>query len=325
MKILLASPVHKDALEELRKQHDVVQAYDASPDELKVYIKGCDVLIFRSGVKISADVMAQAPDLRLILRAGSGLDNIDVDYVLKQGIQLIRIPGPGAKAVAEMAFALMLNLARNVRAADEKLRNGHWAKHEMTGYLLTGKVLGIVGAGNIGSRVGQLGAAWGMNVIGCVENYRENRAEELMQKGIRLTSFDEVISQADYVAVHVPKTPLTTNMINADAFQKMKQGAFLVNLARGGIVDEQALYQALVSGHLRGAALDVHAAEGEGKISPLAGLNNVLLTPHIGAGTFDSQREIGEIILSRIRQFEAEEAVVEPGNGRVRATAILVV
>lgn len=325
MKILLASPIHQDALDELRSRHELVMAYDASPDELKQKIIGCDVLIFRSGVKITADVMAQSPNLRLILRAGSGLDNIDVDYVLKHGIQLIRIPGPGAKAVSELAFALMLNLARNVRAADELLRQGHWAKHQMTGFLLTGKVLGVVGAGNIGSRVGQMGAAWGMKVLGCVEHYSEERSEELAKKGIHLTSFDEVISQADFVSLHVPKTPKTSNMINADTLARMKRGAFLVNLARGGVVDEQALRQALVSGHLRGAALDVHAAEGEGKISPLADLANVLLTPHIGAGTYDSQREIGEIAVARINAFEAEEAAREPGERRVPATAILVV
>jgi D-3-phosphoglycerate dehydrogenase / 2-oxoglutarate reductase len=324
MKILLASPIHADAFAWLRERHEIVEAYDAPQDVLKAVIPGCHILIFRSGVMITREIMAQAPMLNLIIRAGSGIDNIDLDYVIENNIRLVRIPGPGAKAVAEMAFTLMLNLARNIRTADELLRQGHWAKHQMTGYLLTGKVLGIVGTGNIGTRVGQLGAAWGMKVIGCEETYKRERAEQLSQLGIQTTTFAEVISTSDFVCLHVPKTPATTHMINAETIACMKQGAYLVNLARGGVVDEQALYQALISGHLGGAALDVHEKEGEGKISPLAALPNVILTPHIGAGTFDSQREIGEIAVAKIREFE-EEMSVSPLSGRVLARAIEVI
>lgn len=321
MKILLASPIHNDALEALRENHEVVIAYDAAPDELKAKIRGCHALIFRSGVKITAEVMAESPDLRLALRAGSGIDNIDLGYVARHGIKLVRIPGPGAKAVAELAFTLMLGLARNVRAADSLLRQGHWAKHKMTGYLLTGKTLGVVGVGNIGTRVAQMGAAWGMKVIGCVEHYTQERADELTAMGIQLTSFETVIRQADFISLHVPKNPATTHMINTETIRMMKPSAFLVNLARGGVVDEQALYEAMSAGHLYGAAMDVHEAEGEGKISPLASLDNVLLTPHIGAGTFDSQREIGEIMLASIREYEAEEAAASNGSVRTRVTA----
>jgi phosphoglycerate dehydrogenase-like enzyme len=143
--------------------------------------------------------------------------------------------------------------------------------------------------------------------------------------GMRLTSFDEVLAESDFVSLHVPKTPATKHMINATTIAQMKKGAYLINLARGGVVDEQALYQALVAGHLRGAALDVHQAEGEGKISPLAELKNVILTPHIGAGTFDSQREIGEIVLSKIREFEMNAALATSYNGRVHYAAIEVI
>ena len=304
MKILLASPIHDDALRQLKERYEVATAYDAPEDVLKERIRGCSVLVFRSGVNISADVMAQAPGLQLAVRAGSGCENIDLDYVRRHGIELVRVPGPGAKAVAELAFALMLNLARNVRPADQQLRQGRWAKHRMTGYLLTGKVLGIVGAGNIGTRVGELGAAWGMSAVGCVEHYSLERAADYALRGIHLTTFDEVLSTADFVTLHVPRTPATVRMIGRDAIGRMKPGAFLVNLARGGVVDERAVGEALGSGRLRGAALDVHEAEGEGRISPLAGLDNVILTPHIGAGTYDSQRELGEIVVDRIHAFE---------------------
>jgi phosphoglycerate dehydrogenase-like enzyme len=178
-------------------------------------------------------------------------------------------------------------------------------------------VLGIYGAGNIGSCVGQLGAAWGMEVIGCVEHPTRASADRLRRKDIRMTSRDEVLARADFLSIHVPLKDSTRNLINAQAFSRMKPGAFLTNLSRGGVVNEAALYQALVNGHLRGAALDVHEQEGEGKISPLAGLKNVILTPHIGAGTFDTQREIGEIVIEAIEAYETERVSTFFGNGQV--------
>jgi D-3-phosphoglycerate dehydrogenase len=303
MKILVASSIDPDALVELQRQHEVICAFNAGTEELKTLIADREVLIFRSGVQITAEVMACAPQLRLILRGGSGVDNIDLDYVLQRGMRLVRIPGPGAKAVAEMSFALMLGLARNVLQADHLLRQGKWAKREMTGHQLTGKVLGIIGAGNIGARTGELGAAWGMQVLGCVEHPSPEAAARLLLKGITLMDRDEVLARSDFISLHVPLKASTRNMIDAAALKKMKRGAFLINLARGGVVDEAALLAALQEGHLSGAALDVHQAEGNGKISPLADLPNVILTPHIGASTFDSQREIGVIILEQVEFF----------------------
>jgi D-3-phosphoglycerate dehydrogenase len=303
MKILVASSIDPHALEELQRQHEVICAFNAGTEELKTLIADREVLIFRSGVQITAEVMACAPQLRLILRGGSGVDNIDLEYVQARGIRLVRIPGPGAKAVAEMSFALMLGLARNVLQADHLLRQGKWAKREMTGHQLTGKVLGIIGAGNIGARTGELGAAWGMQVLGCVEHPSPEAAARLLLKGITLMDRDEILARSDFISLHVPLKASTRNMIDAAALNKMKRGAFLINLARGGVVDEAALLAALQEGHLSGAALDVHQAEGNGKISPLADLPNVILTPHIGASTFDSQREIGVIILEQVEFF----------------------
>ncbi len=306
MKILIASSIYPDAIEKLREQHDVVCAFNAKETALRALITDREVLIFRSGVSITADIMECAPNLKLLIRAGSGLDNIDLEYVSKHGIMLARIPEPGAQAVAEMSFALMLALARNVVEADRLTRQGRWAKHELIGYSLTGKVLGIIGAGNIGSRVGEMGAAWGMLPIGCVERPSPIVAAALHAKGIRLAECEEVIATADFVSVHVPLKATTRNLIDAKMLARMKPGAFLINLARGGVVDEQALYQALTTaGRLRGAALDVHTEEGEGKISPLAGLPNVILTPHIGAMTIDSQREIGQRVIEIITSFPA--------------------
>ena len=297
IKILIASKIDGRAISELEKTHDVTCAFDASEEVLLQNMPGTEVLIFRSGVQINAKVLeAGAPDLWLLLRAGSGADNIDLDYVARHGLKLERIPGPGAKAVAELTFALMLGLARNVPRADRLLRDGVWAKYKLTGYLLTGKTLGIIGAGNIGTQVGQRGAAWGMRVIGCSENHTPAEGRRMQEFGMEMRRFDEVLSESDFVSVHVPLQESTRNLIDAEAIARMKPGACLINLARGGVADEIAVHDALVSGHLGGAGFDVHASEGANFHSPLAELDNVILTPHIGAATYDSQREIGEII-----------------------------
>jgi phosphoglycerate dehydrogenase-like enzyme len=286
----------------------VVCSYSADEATQRAAIADREVFVFRSGVTISAEVMECAPDLKLLVRAGCGFDNIDLPYIERRGLTLVRIPQPAAKAVSELAFTQMLVLARRILEADSKLRQGIWAKHDLNGYLLTGKVLGIVGAGNIGSRLGQLAAAWDMEVIGCVEHPSPRLGAELHKKGIRLTDLNKVLTKSDFVSIHVPLKDSTRNLIGAAALSRMKPGAFLVNTSRGGVVDEQALLRELTSpGRLRGAALDVHAAEGPGKISPLAHLPNVLLTPHIGAGTVDSQREIGQRILAIIDEFAVEQ------------------
>ena len=266
------------------------------------------MLVFRSGVQITADLMSCARHLKLLVRAGSGFDNVDLEYVREHGLQFERIPQPGAKAVAELSFGCMLALARNLLNADQLLRQGRWTKYELEGFLLTGKVLGIVGAGNIGSRVGQLGAAWGMEVIGCVKRPSSVVTRLRAKDGIRLTTFDEVLSASDFVSLHVPLTDSTRNLIDTEELSVIKEGAFLINLARGGVVNERALYKELTEGgRLRGAALDVHEHEGEGKISPLADLSNVILTPHIGASTVDSQREIGQRTVSIINSYVSQQ------------------
>jgi phosphoglycerate dehydrogenase-like enzyme len=300
MRILLASSIFPDTIKKLRERYDIVDAINANEEKLKLLIKNCEAIIFRSGINLSAGVMKCSPQLKLIIRAGSGFDNIDLNYVQKKRIQFSRIPGPGARAVAELAFGLMLAHTREILRADCMLRKGRWVKHEIKGYLLTKKTLGIVGVGNIGSCVGRLASVWGMNVIGCVKSPTPTRAKELLSsQGIRLTKFNEVISSADFVSVHVPFDNSTRNLFNQNVFYRMKPGAVLINLSRGGVVDELSLYRALTKDKiLRGAALDVHEKEGDGHISPLAELTNVILTPHIGAQTIDSQKEIGQEIIN---------------------------
>jgi D-3-phosphoglycerate dehydrogenase / 2-oxoglutarate reductase len=301
MRILVASPIDSDALTELRSRHDVVAAFGAPEDELRRLAVDREAIVFRSGVSISSEVLAAATGLRLLVRAGSGLDNLDLAQVKRRGIDLRRVPGPGAQAVAELTFGLMISLARGIALGDRLLRQGHWAKTELIGYNLTGKTIGIVGLGSIGSRVAALGLAWGMHPIGCVDHPSPERSAEFAAKGIELTDLDHVLAAADFLTIHVPLGADTRGLIAAAELAKVKPGAFLVNVARGGVVDEAALLAELQpGGRIRGAGLDVHVNEGEGKISPLAGLPNVVLTPHIGATTVDAQREIGQEVVAII-------------------------
>ncbi len=308
MKILIASSIDEKAIDVLREDHQVVCAFrDVTEEMLRTLIRDCQVLVFRSGVNISARLMECSPDLKLLVRAGSGLDNLDFEYVQQRGLKLVRIPQPGARAVTEMAFAFMLALSRRLLEADRSMREGRWAKHELTGYLLYGKTLGIVGVGNIGSCVADMGLAWGMNVIGCVEHPSPERIDKFRENGVRITDFEQVLAEADYLSIHVPLKENTRFLIHAEELARMKPGSYLINLSRGGVVDEKALYKALTEGgRLRGAALDVHEQEGDGKLSPLAGLPNVILTPHIGAMAFDTQREIGRRVVESVAAFAAE-------------------
>lgn len=305
VRILVASHIFPAALAELSLRHELVLAIGKPEDELKRLIPGCQALLFRSGVQITASVMESSPELRLVVRAGSGIDNIDLDYVRKRGLELARVPGPGAQAVAEMTFALVLGLARQVLIADRALREGRWIKHEVRGHLLHGKTLGVYGAGNIGYRVARMGAAWGMRVLACVEHPSEERRRAFADDGVVLADPDAVLSHADFFGVHLPLTPATRGLIGASELAEMKPTAFLVTLARGGVVDESALLKALESGRLAGAGLDVHESEGDGHVSPLASLPNVILTPHIGATTIDSQRVIGEKIVQIVDGFDS--------------------
>jgi phosphoglycerate dehydrogenase-like enzyme len=299
MRILVASPIDPDALTELRSRHDVVAAFGAPEDELRRLAVDREAIVFRSGVSISSDVLAAATGLRLLVRAGSGLDNLDLDQVKRRGIDLRRVPGPGAQAVAELTFGLMISLARGIALGDRLLREGHWAKSELIGYNLTRKTLGIVGLGSIGSRVAALGLAWGMHPIGCVDHPSPERAAQFAAQGIELADLDHVLAAADFLTIHVPLGADTRGLVGVAELAKIKPGAFLVNVARGGVVDEAALFDQLQpGGRIRGAGLDVHVNEGEGKISPLASLPNVVLTPHIGATTVDAQREIGQEVVA---------------------------
>lgn len=308
MKILILSKICNKAIKSLGEKYPTECAFDVAADQLPEIIGGYDVLIFRSGVALNSELLKHAKALKLIIRAGSGMDSLDVEYAESQNIQVKRIPEPAARAVAEIGLGLMLCLARKIIPADKAFRQGHWAKNEIQGRLLAGKTLGVVGAGNIGSYVGQLGNAMGMRVIGCVEHPSHVRSGLLKEKGIELQPFSDVIEKADFLSIHVPLKASTRGLINGDVLPRMKVGSFLINLSRGGVVDEQALFQTLSSeGGLMGAAVDVHQSEGIGFSSPLSSLSNVILTPHIGSQTIDTQQEIGKRVVEIVEAFSEVE------------------
>lgn len=309
MRILIASKIDPDTVATLQAGHDVVMAVGAPREELEARMADREALIFRSGLDIDRALLDAAPRLHTIVRAGSGLDNLDLDQVRARGIHLQRVPGPGARAVAELTFALFLGLARQLVQVDRLLREGHWAKNEVVGWNLGGKTLGIVGLGSIGSTVARLGQAWGMHVIGCVGEPTPDRAARFAAEGIELVTLDDVLRLGDFVSVHVPLDAATRGLIGSRELALMKRGSYLVNVARGGIVDEHALLAALTDGDRpAGVGLDVHVAEGPDRISPLAGLPNVVLTPHIGATTVDAQREIGAEVVRIIEDRELSTA-----------------
>jgi D-3-phosphoglycerate dehydrogenase len=328
VKILLASSIDPGAVQGLEAEHDVVRAFGVPEDTLVDLVQDREAVVFRSGVTISARVLDAAPNLGLLVRAGSGLDNIDVAHAVRRGVKIVRVPGSSAQPVAELTFGLLLSLARNVALADRLVRQGHWPKPDLGGPLLAGKTLGIVGAGRIGSRVGEMGVAWGMRAVGCVDKPTPPVVAALAERGITVTDFDTVVREADFLCLHLPLDEKTRHIVDGRVLARMKPGSFLVNVARGGVLDERALHAALTDGGpLFGAALDVHEREGEGVVPALATLPNVVLTPHIGAMAWDSQRLIGERVVELMRAAErgsldqvitADEAVTTPPDEAVR-------
>ncbi len=301
MKIILASPVDVTAIEALSHDHELEMAVDDFGPHRRDILADQEVLVFRSGVEITSEIMDLAPKLALIIRAGSGFDNIDLLAARRRDIRVVRIPGPAAVAVAEFTFGLILALSRQIVRADALVRDGQWPKRELGGKLLAGKVLGVVGAGNIGTRVAELGSAWGMRVLGCVHPDLWWEPPPI----IEATNLGSVLRGADIVTVHTPLAEDTRHLIGAPELAAMKRRAYLISTARGGVIDEAALYEALASGHLAGAALDVHEREGDGVIPKLADLPNVVLTPHIAGMASESQRAIGLRMLELINAYIA--------------------
>src|SRR5438105_3312581 len=275
MKIIIAEKTSPAAVAGFREE---AQWSVVTPDEIRGSLAECvadaDALVVRSVIDVNAALLEHARKLRVIGRAGVGVDNIDVEAATKRGIAVMNTPGANAVAVAEHAFAMMLALARHLTRADATTRAGKWEKKSLQGTELRGKTLGIVGLGRIGVEVAKRARAFGMKVIAHDPFVSTVLVREL---GVTLASLDEIYKDSDYLTLHVGLTPQTQGMINPQTLARMKKGARLVNCARGELIDEQALAAALKSGHIGGAALDVFTVEPpvyEGKPSPLLALDN---------------------------------------------------
>ena len=270
-----------------------------TPDELRGIIGNYDGLAIRSATKATADLIAKADNLKVIGRAGIGLDNVDVPAASKRGIVVMNTPGGNTITTAEHAISMMLSLARKIPQATSSMKSAKWEKKKFMGTEVYNKTLGIIGIGRVGSIVANRAQGLKMNVMAYDPFISPEAAEKM---GIQLGSIDEVLKQSDFISVHSPLTNETRNLINAEAIAKMKDGAVIINCARGGIVSEKDLYDALVSGKLAGAALDVFEEEPTNN-RELVSLDNVICTPHLGASTDEAQRNVAIAIAKQIVDY----------------------
>jgi D-3-phosphoglycerate dehydrogenase len=305
-RVLLADEIAPAGLEILTSAErlDVDDRAGIAAEQLREIIGGFEALIVRSRTKVTADVIDAGANLKLIGRAGVGVDNIDVEAATRHGIVVLNAPGGNVISVAEHTMALILALVRHVARADASLRRGEWERGRFRGIELHGKTLGLAGAGRIGAEVAKRAVAFAMKVIAHDPYLPRERAE---LAGIELVSLSDLLASADLVSVHTPLTEETKGMIGAAELALMKPTAFLVNAARGGVVDEAALIEALRAGRLAGAALDVFEREPVPVDHPLLQFDNVLVVPHLGAATWEAQANVGIQICESVRAALLED------------------
>jgi D-3-phosphoglycerate dehydrogenase len=291
LKVLVTEKLAESGIELLKDEgFEVDVLLGLSPEELRERIGPYDGLIIRSATKVTADVISRADNMKVIGRAGIGVDNIDIEAATKRGILVANAPESNTVAAAEHTLGLMLAIARHIPQADASLRGGEWKRSAFKGVEVQGKTLGLVGLGHVGSIVARGALGMGMRVLAYDPYVSEDRMRAMNVE--RAEEVDDVLREADFVSLHVPRNPQTLGLIGEAAFEKMKPGAYVINVARGGIVEETALYNALKEGRIAGAALDVFAEEPTTD-SPLFGLPNVVVTPHLGASTAEAQDRAG--------------------------------
>jgi len=283
----------------------------SNPEILSGLLKEFDGVAIRSGTKITQQILDSAENLKVVGRAGVGVDNIDIDACTKKKIVVMNTPGGNAVTTAEHAISLMMALARNIPRGTSTLKNGDWAKKQLIGVELTGKKLGIVGLGKIGKIVSDRANGLRMKVIASDPFVSEEEANEV---GAELVGLDELYANSDFITLHVPKLDETRNMINKETLKKIKKGARLINCSRGEVVDLDALYQALTETHIAGAALDVFPTEPPDASMPIMQLDNVILTPHLGASTIDAQLKVADMIANQIAAYLIEGKVINSVN-----------
>jgi D-3-phosphoglycerate dehydrogenase len=309
-KVVVAEEIAPSGIEALGKAAEVVVLAGAPREELLAALGDADALVVRSATDVDAELLAAAPTLRVVGRAGIGVDNIDLSAATSRGVMVVNAPQANIISAAEHTFALLLAQARNVARGDASLRDGRWERSSLKGIELHGKTLGIIGLGRIGTLVARRAAAFGMHLLAYDPYVSPESARRL---GAEMASLDEVLGAADFITVHLPKTRETAGLLGAEAFAKMKDGVRIVNASRGGIVDEAALVEAVASGKVGGAGLDVFDVEPLDPSSPLLTEPRIVLSPHLGASTTEAQDKAGTDVAA---------AVVAALSGELVASAV---
>jgi D-3-phosphoglycerate dehydrogenase len=309
MRILVVEPLAAQGIELLRAHHEVDERLGLPREEIAAILPEYDALVVRSQVKVDAELIAAGTRLSVIGRAGVGVDNVDLEAATRAGITVVNAPTGNTIAATEHTLALLYGLARRIAAADASMRRGEWKRAQFTGVELRGKTLGIIGLGKIGQAIAVRARAMEMAVIGSDPFVT---AEQAANVGVELVAFEDLVARADVITVHVPMTRATRGLINAAAIARMKPGVMLLNVARGGILDEADVAQALRDGRVAGAAIDVFEKEPPVG-SPLLDAPNALLTPHLGASTAEAQVAVAE---------EVAEQILEVLDGRPARYAV---
>ena len=296
-RILVTEKIAESGLDRLREAgHEVDVQLGTSPEDLLDKVKGAQALIIRSATKVTAEVLAAGTDLVVVGRAGLGVDNVDVEAATTQGVMVANAPGSNSLSTAEHTMAMLLSQARNIPQAHGALREGRWEKSKWEGTELHGKTLGVLGLGRIGTLVAQRALSFGMRLVAWDPWVSVERGRQL---GIEMMDIDRLFAESDFVTIHLLKTKDSTNLVDDELLAKAKPGLRIVNVARGGIIDEAALARAIESGHLGGAALDVFDEEPLTE-SPLFSLDSVVATPHLGASTAEAQDKAGVIVAEQV-------------------------
>ena len=303
-RVLVSDPLSQQGIEVLEQAGlDVDVKTGLCEDELAAIIGEYEGLVIRSQTQVTARVIAAAKKLKVIGRAGVGVDNVDLEAATEHGIVVLNAPSGNTISTAEHTMAMLLALARNIPQAHLSMQEGRWERKKYTGVELNNKVLGIIGLGRVGSEVAVRAHAFGMKILAYDPYLAEERAEEL---GIRLANIDEILETSDFITVHTPLTPKTRNLIGKAEFARMKNQVRIVNCARGGIIDYEALAQAVKEGKVAGAAIDVYEQEPPGDL-PLRGLPQVILTPHLGASTEEAQINVAiDVARELVRALEGK-------------------
>lgn len=304
IRVLICDSIHEEAIKRLKTLRiEVGYKPDISYEKLLDKVETCDALIVRGRTKVTSEVIRRGSSLKLIVRAGVGLDNIDVDAARIRGVKVVNTPEAPTNAVAELALGLMISLARKISFCDSQMKTGKWVKRMAMGFEISGKNLGLLGFGRIGRCLAEKALCLGMKVIaydiiGIPEEY--------LKKGvIKANEVEEVFEKSDFISIHVPLTSKTYHMVDEKLISRMKKTAYLINTSRGAVVDSKALKKALKQGLIAGAALDVFEVEPPGK-DELVLMENVIVTPHIGAQTLEAQKLAAIMAANRVIEFFKE-------------------